>query len=90
MSPIWPIIVYLLCLLSSLVCAVLLFRAWWLNRSALLLWTAISFGFLAINNLGLVVDLVIFPQISLWPIRIVPVLIALIVLLYGFVWETDR
>lgn len=90
MNNYWAAIVYALCLLASLACAGLLLRAWLRNRSRLLLWTAISFGFFAVNNLALVADMVFLPSVSLWPLRFAPSLIGLAVLLYGFVWETDQ
>jgi hypothetical protein len=65
-----PTVVYILCMLASMTCAGLLTRAWLASRSRLLLWTAISFGFLALNNLLLVADLVIFiTQVNLLPYR---------------------
>jgi hypothetical protein len=86
----WATLVYALCLLASCACAALLFRAWRRNRTRLLLWTAVSFVFLALNNLGLVADMVFFPATDLWLARFTPSLIAVAVLLYGFVWESDR
>ncbi|HEY8614874.1 DUF5985 family protein [Phenylobacterium sp.] len=85
-----PAAVYLLCLATSVVCAVLLFRAWRRSRSRLLLWTAASFGFLAVNNLFLVADMVVFPDVYLTPARQLSSGLALAVLLYGFVWETEQ
>lgn len=90
MTPLWPALVYLLCLAASALCAALLLRSWWLSRSRLLLWTAASFIFFAINNLALVADTLIFVKTSLWLFRFVPNLIAVCVLLYGFIWESDR
>ena len=90
MTQLWPALVYLLCLATSVLCAGLLLRSWWLSRSQLLLWTAVSFIFFAINNLALVADALIFTQTSLWLFRFIPNLIGLCLLLYGFVWEADR
>jgi hypothetical protein len=89
MTPLWPTLVYGLCLLTSTLCAALLIRAWRRVRSRLLLWTAVSFAFLALNNLALVCDMVVFPNIYLWPFRFIPALVAVSVLLYGFVWESE-
>ena len=82
-------LVYSLCLLTSIVCASLLFRAWRRSVSRLLLWTAASFAFLALNNLALVCDMVVFPDMYLWPLRFVPALLAVCLLLYGFIWESE-
>jgi hypothetical protein len=84
-----PTAVYLLCLLTSSVCATLLLRAYFRDRSRLLLWTAASFVFLALNNLALVADMVIFPARDLWLWRQAAAAVALGVLLYGFIWEIE-
>ena len=86
----WPTLVYLLCLATSALCAALLLRAWRQSRSRLLLWTAVSFLFLALNNLALVADMVVFVETPLWPLRLATQFAAFAVLLYGFVWETER
>jgi lipopolysaccharide export LptBFGC system permease protein LptF len=86
----WPATVYALCLVASCICAALLFRSWRHNRTRLLLWTAVSFSFLALNNLGLFLDMVLFPATDLWFLRLTPSLIAVAVLLYGFIWESDH
>lgn len=82
--------VYLLCLLTSLVCAGLLLRAYRRERSRLLLWTAVSFGFLALNNLALVADMVMFPSMDLLVWRNLFAALAVGALLYGFIWEAGR
>lgn len=82
--------VYLLCLVTSATCAGLLFRAWRRSRTRLLLWTAVSFFFLALNNLALVADLVVFPSVDLWIWRQVAAAVAIGVLIYGFIWEAER
>lgn len=86
-----PAVVYTLCLLASLLCAGLLTRAWLKARTRLLLWTAVSFGFLALNNLLLVVDLVLLPtQVELWWPRQLALIAAIGVLVYAFIWEVDQ
>jgi hypothetical protein len=90
MSHYGPTAVYLLCLVTSLLCAALLTRAWRRSESKLLLWTALSFGFLALNNFFLVADMVFFANIDLLWARQLSALTALGVLLYGFIWEVER
>jgi hypothetical protein len=80
--------VYLLCLATSVVCALLVARAWRRTGSRLLLWTALSFAFLALNNLMVVADMVIFPGIDFWIWRQAAAGGGLAVLLYGFIGET--
>lgn len=85
-----PAAVYVLCMAASIVCAVLLIRTYGRTRSRLLLWTAISFSLLSVNNLLLVLDMLVFIQIDFWPFRAASFLGALAVLLYGFIWEADQ
>jgi len=83
-------IVFLLCFATSLLCLVLLARSYIQNGGKLLLWSALGFVFLAINNLLVVIDLVLLPNsIDLLPFRNLSSLAAVAVLLYGFIWETD-
>ena len=82
--------VYLLCFVTSTCCAWLLVRSYLRTRTALLLWTAICFVLLAVNNFLVVVDLVFLPDaIDLRPMRFAATLVALATLLYGFIWELD-
>jgi hypothetical protein len=90
MSSVAPASVYVLCLATSVVCAVLLLRAYFKSRSRLLLWTSVSFVFLALNNLSLVADLVIFLDMDLTCLRQAATLLALATLLYGFIWEVEQ
>lgn len=83
-------IVYLLCLATSLVCMVLLWRGYLRSRTSLLLWSALCFVGLALNNLLLFLDVVIFPvEVDLLPYRVATLLAGIGLLLFGFVWETD-
>jgi hypothetical protein len=82
--------VYLLCLATSAACAVLLARSYTRTRARLLLWSALCFTFLALNNLIVVIDLLVLPtaiDLSLW--RLTASLVAVSVLLYGFIWESE-
>lgn len=85
-----PAVVFLLCLVTSIACAWLLFRAWREARTRLLLWSAAAFALLAVNNLLLVVDRLVVPtQVDLWPFRQLASLAAICVLLYGFITEGE-
>jgi hypothetical protein len=81
--------VYVLCSATSGLCAALLLHAWFKVRSRLLLWTAVSFIFLAFNNLGLVLDTELYPAQFRF-LRSASGVLAAAVLIYGFVWEIDR
>ena len=84
-----PSLVYLLCLAASALCAVLLARAYFRSKARLLLWSAVCFGMLALNNLLVVVDVMVFTQndLTLW--RNLASLAGITALLYSFIWETD-
>ena len=82
-------LVLVLCVLTSAICAALLFRHYAKVRTRLLLWSACCFALLTANNLFVLADVVLFPDIYLMPFRQVSSLAAVIVLLCGFIWETN-
>jgi hypothetical protein len=81
--------VYLLCLFTSLICAGLLVRSYLRNRTPLLLWSAVCFSLLALNNIFVALDLFVIPNTDLTILRNVSLLGALATLLYGFIWKVD-
>lgn len=80
--------VYVLCALTSIACAALLFRGYRASRSRLLLWSSICFGGLAVNNVILFVDLVVVPQVDLSLLRGGVAVVSIMALLAGLVWES--
>ncbi len=80
-------LVYLLCAIASVLCAVLLFRSYRLTRTRLCLWSSICFAGLALNNILLFVDLVLTPTFDLSLLRSGIALIAMVTLLWGLIWE---
>lgn len=80
--------VYLLCALTSLACAILLYRGYRRNRTPLLFWSSLCFAGLVLNNVMLFVDLVIVPEIDLRLIRSSTALVSLTLLIYGLVEES--
>jgi hypothetical protein len=83
-------LVYFLCLAASALCAGLLIRGYTRTRTRILLWSAICFSLLALNNFLAVVDIVLIPEgLDLRVERVAASLIAVLVLLYGFIWEMD-
>ena len=90
MSPTFPAVVYVLCFLTSTACAFLLARNYRRTDARLLLWSALCFGLLAANNLALIVDLLVLPAIDLAGVRQGFSLAAVLVLLFGFVWDVDN
>ncbi len=80
-------VIYLLCVATSLLCAYLLARAYRRGRSRLLVWSALCFALLAVNNLVVAADVLLLPDIDLTVFRLITSLLAVSVLLYGFIWE---
>ena len=81
-------VVYLLCAATSALCAALLVRAYLASRTRLLLWSAICFGGLMVNNVLLVVDLRVIVGTDLGLLRDLTGLAAVSVLLFGLIWES--
>lgn len=81
--------IYLLCALTSIVCAALLVRGYRRSRVRLLFWSALCFIGLALNNILLIVDLRV-PQVDLEVWRAIPAVIGVSLLVYGLVWEAAR
>ncbi len=80
-------IVYILCALTSLTCAVLLIRGYLRSRVRLLLWSSLCFVGLAVNNVLLYIDLVILPDVDLSMMRDLSAFLGLALLLYGLIWD---
>jgi hypothetical protein len=83
-----PELVYVLCALTSVLCAGLLLRSYAANRSRLLLWSTLCFVGLAINNILLLVDIVLAPGIDLHLLRTGSALTALLLLTIGLTLES--
>jgi drug/metabolite transporter superfamily protein YnfA len=74
-------VVYILCAITSVLCAWLLWRGYRRSRARVML---------GLNNVLLVIDKVVFPDpavvdLSLW--RSLPAVAGILLLLYGLVWE---
>lgn len=91
MTDYFPSAVYLLCFLTSSACAWLLARNYRRTGARLLLWSALCFFFLGLNNLVVVVDLVLLgPNVTLQVPRLLLSLGAVSVLLFGFIWDLEE
>jgi hypothetical protein len=80
-------VVYLLCAITSIGCAIMLLRGYANSRVRLLLWSGLCFVGLAINNIILFIDLVIVTNVDLSLWRSLTSLGGLILLLYGLIWD---
>ena len=90
MQQAFPATVYILCFLTSSACAWLLGRGFRKSGARLLLWSSLCFLFLAGNNLVLVLDLLVFPDVNLRLGRLLLSLLAVVVLLFGFIWDLEE
>lgn len=90
MSLSFPAAVYILCFLTSGACAYLLARNYRRTGSRLLMWSALCFGFLALNNAVVFIDAVVLPDVDLAILRLSLSLAAVSVLLFGFIWEAEE
>ncbi|MGQ2979861.1 MAG: DUF5985 family protein [Polaromonas sp.] len=84
-----PELIYLLCAMTSLICAWLLLRSYRRTRFPLLFWSGLCFSALALNNLLLVLDKLVFPDINFSIVRVSLALLALLLLLFGLIWQDD-
>jgi hypothetical protein len=82
-------IIYSMCMLTALICAGLLLRAWRRTGYRLLFWSALCFAGLTLNNLVLVIDKVVLPSVDLSIWRTSMALLAMAILLYGLIWESE-
>jgi hypothetical protein len=82
-------LIYSLCTLTALACAVLLLQAYWRGGYRLLLWSGLCFAGLTINNFLLVLDKLVLVDMDLSVWRVASALMAMTVLLYGLVWDTE-
>lgn len=81
-------IVYALCALTSVICAVLLFRAYRRHPAPLLFWSGLCFIGLALNNVLLFVDLILTPPtVDLSLYRDIAAVTGIMVLLFGLIWH---
>ncbi len=85
-----PGIIYGLCALMALVCALLLLAAYSRQKYRLLLWGGLCFCGLTLSNALLVVDKIFLgPDIDLAVLRYAITLLSLLVFLYGLIWDTE-
>lgn len=78
---------YILTILTTLVCAILLLRAYARVKNRLLLWSGLCFAGLTIDNVLVLADMVLFPAVDLYTYRLASAAISISLLLFGLVWE---
>ena len=82
-------VVYILCAVTSLACAVMLLRGYRRSGAKLLLWSCVCFFGLCLNNVVLFADMVLLPDWNLLLLRSGTALVSLLVLVYGLVWSSE-
>jgi hypothetical protein len=82
-------LIYGLCTLLSLAIAVMLWRQQRRVPARLIYWTALCFSGLALSNLVLVLDKVVFPELDLRVLRHSISLVSIGLLLFGLVYEDE-
>lgn len=80
-------IIYGLCALTAFLCAFLLLHAYRQSKYKLLLWGGLCFAGLTLSNAFLVIDKLVVPMVDLSTWRYVITLLAMLVLLYGLIWD---
>jgi hypothetical protein len=81
--------IYTLCTLTSLACAWLLLGSYRRTGHRLLFWSGLCFVVMTLNNILLVVDKLVLPDTDLSTPRLVTALLALLLLLYGLIYEKE-
>lgn len=82
--------VYLLGVLTTLLCSALLLRGYMRGRKRLLLWSGLCFAGLTLSNALLFVDLVVLTTaVDLYMLRLATAAAAMLLLVYGLVWESE-
>ena len=82
-------VIYGLCALTAFLCAWLLLKAYHQSKNRLLLWGGLCFAGLTLSNILLVVDKLVLPEVDLSIWRHLLTLSALLILLYGLIWDTE-
>ena len=90
MSLSFPAAVYILCLLTSGSCAYLLARNYRRTGTRLLMWAALCFLLLALNNAVVFLDALVIQEVDLAIPRLAFSLAAVSVLLFGFIWDLEQ
>lgn len=83
-----PALIYLLCALTSAICALLLYRGFRRSKSRLLLWAGLCFVGLTAENMLIFLDVIVFPDVDMSLPRRLVGLASVMLLLFGLIWES--
>lgn len=59
------------------------------EKYSLLLWSGLCFVGLTLNNVVLVIDKIVLPDVDLSLWRLLIALVAMVTLLYGLIWDAE-
>jgi hypothetical protein len=79
----------LLTLLTTMLCAILLLRAYRNVRRRLLLWSGLCFVGMSLSTMLRIADLRIFLQTDLYSYRLSVTAVSMALLLFGLIWESQ-
>ncbi|HZP64914.1 MAG TPA: DUF5985 family protein [Rudaea sp.] len=82
-------LVYALCAVTALLCAVLLLRSYARSRSRVLFWSGLCFTGLMVSNVVLVLDKLVYLDVDLQPLRLWITLVSLLMLLFGLIYANE-
>jgi len=80
-------LVYALCAVTALSCAVLLLRGFSRSGARLLLWGSLCFAALTVNNVLVFVDLMLVPEMNLFTWSNTAAVAGMGVLVWGLIWD---
>jgi len=87
--PIYQVALYILAIIASSACTFFLHRGFRRRKVRMLMWSAICFAGLTLNNILLFADRVVFLHLDLREPRLLASLAALLFLLYGFILDSE-
>jgi hypothetical protein len=83
-----PNLASVLSIATCFLCAILLFRGYMRTHARLLLWSALCFTGLVIENAILYFDMTFIPEISLSILRKAVGLLSMSLLIFGLIWDS--
>jgi len=83
-------VIYLLCAATSLGVAAMLLRQYLRVRTRLVLWSFLCFTGLAVNNVLVYIDLVMYTGVDLSVYRSAAGAAGMLMMVYGLVWESRK
>lgn len=82
-------LIYMLCAFTAFACAWMLLRSYARTRYRLLLWSGLCFSGMFLQNMIRATGHLILPNVDLSIIRMAIGLGALLLLLFGLIWEEE-